>query len=570
MAVVATGCVGGGAVLMVQPFTSVEVLVLVVGLVAVVTGVLTLVSPDDHAVAHRVLVGIGWTVLGIVVLVWPGLGVEALAVVVGVALVVTGVAEVVKAVTRCHEEPLAELLGGAAAVVFGVLALSWPDVTVFVVGVLFGARTVLFGLAQLVAVVERWRHPMRVAAAVAAPPGPRSGLRRFTHLAGRSLALLVALVLLAGSVAARRDEATVPEFYDTPATIPATPGELIRSQPFTTDVPDNAEGWLILYSTTTVDGKTAVASAIVLVPEDPPTEPLPVITWAHGTVGIDRRCAPSLMDDPFQYVPAVPDALDNGWAFVATDYAGMGTEGTSPYLIGPGQAYSALDAVRAAQQLADVPLSSQTVVWGHSQGGHAALWTGMVARDYAPELTVDGVAALAPATDLVALAEEVQHRPGGDLLSAYVGVAYSDTYDNVHLDTYIRAGARVAVNEAARRCVSDPAVMASVVVAGPQNQSVLRRDVTSGPLGDRLSDNIPTANLPAPLLVAQGTSDDVIPITITEDWIPEQCAAGYELDFRTYRGLSHLSLVTPDSPLIDDLTGWTRDRFAGDPAHSTC
>jgi uncharacterized membrane protein HdeD (DUF308 family) len=34
-----------------------------------------------------------------------------------------------------------------AGVVFGVLALSWPDVTLFVVAVVFGARLILFGVS---------------------------------------------------------------------------------------------------------------------------------------------------------------------------------------------------------------------------------------------------------------------------------------------------------------------------------------------------------------------------------------------------------------------------------------
>jgi hypothetical protein len=42
-----------------------------------------------------------------------------------------------------------DLIAGAASVVFGVLALSWPDVTVFVVAVLFGARGVVRSLATL-------------------------------------------------------------------------------------------------------------------------------------------------------------------------------------------------------------------------------------------------------------------------------------------------------------------------------------------------------------------------------------------------------------------------------------
>jgi hypothetical protein len=36
-------------------------------------------------------------------------------------------------------------------VVIGVLALRWPAVTVLVIAVLFGIRTVLFGLALVVA-----------------------------------------------------------------------------------------------------------------------------------------------------------------------------------------------------------------------------------------------------------------------------------------------------------------------------------------------------------------------------------------------------------------------------------
>jgi len=144
--VIAVACVVLGAVLTFRPFTSVDVLVLVAGLVAIVTGALTIVSDEEErSPAYRWLVGVGWIVLGVVVLAWPGLTVEALAVVVGVALVVNGLLDIVRALTGRAEEWAAELIGGLATVIFGVLALTWPDVTVFVVAVLFGARTVLFG-----------------------------------------------------------------------------------------------------------------------------------------------------------------------------------------------------------------------------------------------------------------------------------------------------------------------------------------------------------------------------------------------------------------------------------------
>ena len=322
--VVALACVVLGTVLTLRPFTSTELLVLVAGLVAIATGALTLVSSDGRAPALRWLLGAGWIVLGIAVLAWPGLSVEALAVVVGVALVVDGVVDIVRAVTGRVAEPAAELLGGAASVVFGVLALTWPDVTVLVVAVLFGARTVLFGLSQLLSVFRRWRHPS--ADTEPSAPRPRGWFGRGLRLVTRLAALVVALGLLAVSVAIRNEVDEVPAFYDTPDPVPTTAGALLRSEPLDSALPDNAQAWLILYSTTTTGGEPAVGSAFVLAPEDLPSEPAPVILWTHGTVGIDRPCAPTLFDDVTAGIPSVPETLDKGWVMVAPDYPGMGTD----------------------------------------------------------------------------------------------------------------------------------------------------------------------------------------------------------------------------------------------------
>jgi uncharacterized membrane protein HdeD (DUF308 family)/acetyl esterase/lipase len=567
--IVAVACVAVGAVLTVRPFTSVDVLVVVAGIAAIVTGVLALVSADERAPAYQWLVGVGWIVLGIAILAWPGLSVEGLAVVVGVALVVNGIAEIVKAFTGPREEPAAELIGGAASIVFGVLALSWPDVTVLLVAVLFGARTVLFGLQQLISLVKRRRQPAEEAAAAPEPERP-SRFRRGLRIATRSAALLVALALLGGSLALHSGDEEVPEFYDTPATVPSTPGELLDTEALDSELPDGAEGWRILYSSTGTLGEPAVGSAFVLAAEDPPEGPRPVILWTHGTVGIDRPCAPSLHDTPAIGIPSIPHLLDNDWVMVAPDYVGMGTEGDSPYLIGRGQAYSALDALRAAYKLEDVSLGEdQAVVWGHSRGGNAALWTGVLADDYAPELKIDGVAALAPASDLVALGQSVQGQAAGTIVSAFLITAYADTYDDVRLDDYVRPGARVLVREAAGRCLSDPGLAASLVAASG-GESLFTKDLSTGPLGDRLRENTPTADMEPPLLVAQGTADEVINIAISDGWVAEQCAAGHELDFRKYPDRTHMGVLDADSPLTDELADWTSDRFAGTPAASTC
>ena len=45
-----------------------------------------------------------------------------------------------------------------------------------------------------------------------------------------------------------------------------------------------------------------------------------------------------------------------------------------------------LDSVRAARALPRTGASNRFAVWGHSQGGQAALYTGEIDKSYAPEL----------------------------------------------------------------------------------------------------------------------------------------------------------------------------------------
>ena len=96
----------------------------------------------------------------------------------------------------------------------------------------------------------------------------------------------------------------------------------------------------------------------------------------------------------------------NGYVVAATDYPGLGTEGPHPYLVGTSEARAVIDSVRVAAGLPGAGGGKKFLVWGHSQGGHAALFTGIVAKAYAPQLELLGVAAAAPATDLVTLMNE--------------------------------------------------------------------------------------------------------------------------------------------------------------------
>lgn len=108
---------------------------------------------------------------------------------------------------------------------------------------------------------------------------------------------------------------------------------------------------------------------------------------------------------------AYPHALLNtflrlGWAVAMTDYEGLGTtDRTHPYLLGESEAHGVLDIVRGARLLFGSLISTQFAIVGHSQGGQAALFAAHHAPVWTPELSLVGVAAIAPANHPLALVQ---------------------------------------------------------------------------------------------------------------------------------------------------------------------
>ncbi|MEZ5284851.1 MAG: lipase family protein [Vicinamibacterales bacterium] len=384
---------------------------------------------------------------------------------------------------------------------------------------------------------------------------------------------LVGLLLVAAlGVLVLNAHAPVPDaFYATEETSGRSPGDLLRAEPFERAVPPGGRAWRILYTTTRADGVPAVASAVVLAPRGPADGPRPVVAWTHGTTGVVAGCAPTTLPAPFPFdatVPAIDRLLAEQWVLVGTDYAGLGTEGGHPYLIGEAEARSALDAVRAARRMTDVSLDARTVVWGHSQGGHAALWAGIVATRYAPDVPISGVAALAPATALPALVDAAQHTIVGRIMASFVMTAYGAAYDDVRVDDYV--GPRARARAMASRCLSGAGALLSVVTAATMETPFFERSPREGALGLRLEQNVPRSPIAAPVLVAQGLADDLVLPAVQGAFVRERCEAGQRLEYRTYAGRDHVSLVAAESALSEDLVAWTRERFRGVPAPDGC
>ncbi len=553
-----------GITMLFRPYASLAALVLIVAVGALMLSIGDFLdfrrNPADR---HELLTAILWLVIAIAALVFAGGTIRLLAAVAGFGLIVNGLLRIRTGWKAAGEERYTAVLLGAASLILGLLALGWPGLTLSTISVLFGLWLVAIGLIRL------W-HLLRGETRLAGDSPSR--WMRWGRVVAAAGALGVALILLGLRTFVRSREPAIDAFYDPPDNVPADAGALLRTEPFTRNIPDTATAWRILYTTTDSHGEPAVASGIVLVASEVPEGPRPVIAWAHGTTGVDRRCAPSVLDEPFHdgAPPALDEVIANGWILVATDYIGLGTEGPHPYVIGEGEARSVLDAIRAARQLEEIEMADTTIVWGHSQGGHAALWTGLLAPQYAPELDISGVAAMSPASDLPALVEVLDNLPGGSIFGSFVATAYSEIYDDVSFDHYVRPGARVVLREMATRCLSEPETFVSVIESFLLGQSPWRHDGNTGPMGVRLQENVPAGEIPAPVLLGQGLADPLILPAAQDGFVEQMCGLGNQIDYRTYEGYDHVGVVTGDSPLIPELVAWTQDRIDGQPATSTC
>src|SRR5438034_6225759 len=376
------------------------------------------------------------------------------------------------------------------------------------------------------------------------------------NIAGlRSIGSAVLLVLLAGAgcnqpkrASSESSAAPTPQgvraritahapdaFYDPPSDhLPRQPGALLRSEPLKDVIlPAGMRGWRILYATTVDNNTPATAVATVFAPTDPPAGLRPVIAWEHSTTGLLQKCMPSLVSAPSAGIPGRDRIVMAGWVVVATDYSFAEKGGPHPYLIGEGEARAALDSVRAARQMSELTLDKRMVVWGHSQGGHAALWTGIVGPRYAPDLEILGVAAIAPAANIkniLAMNVAVDKRFG-----PYLALAYSRFYPDIIFEQALRPEALDAARQIVNLCDFVPPEDSERIEAlaatfdGPALATSSNKVLQA-----RLEQNTADRPIEAPVVIAQGLSDVVVPPSATGAYVEARCSAGQRLEYWTF------------------------------------
>jgi pimeloyl-ACP methyl ester carboxylesterase len=367
-------------------------------------------------------------------------------------------------------------------------------------------------------------------------------------------------------------------FYRPPVPLPpAPPGTLIRSEIVSGvgGIEPGATLWRILYHSSSVTGADIAVSGYVVVPAaSPPVGGYPVMAWAHGTTGAAVKCAPSLVnglegEGPY-LVPGINSYLKAGWLIAATDYQGLGVAaGIHPYLVGRSEGYGVLDAARAARQLPGLRVSPTTLIYGHSQGGQAALFAGELAPGYAPSLHVIGVVAAAPATGLSIIVDVFGQSSAPTILAyfALIGWTWSQVYPDLPAsDLFTAKGVAFAQRNVTEHCDNGVVVALMRVRAS----SLFRPGASADPAFDaraRLNDP-GQVRTPAPMLVVQGTADNQVPVSLTDLYVSESaCPVGDQIEYVHYPGAGHGQVTFEALPQI---LSWSAARLHGTAAPSTC
>lgn len=380
---------------------------------------------------------------------------------------------------------------------------------------------------------------------------------------------LLALVLVAAvpAVAAQGEE--IPAWYlPAPPELAGLPGTVIRQERLTAGAPAGALAWKILYRSTGLHGEPIAVSGLLVVPDDvAPAGGRPIVAWAHPSSGVAQSCAPSLLPDGLRTVMGLARFVDHGYVVVATDYPGLGTPGPHPYLVGVSEGRAVLDSVRAARNIREAHAGNRFAVWGHSQGGHAALYAGMLAHEYAPELQLVGVAVAAPATDLRALTVGSNTDP---TLQAMLMHAWSRIYD-LPLDRLVRPGEQPRVEELAQACLD-------IARDGPQPPPEAPAPRVSyrirGAIGDTkawasIAARNSTGVLPreVPVFLALGGADTLIPQELNICYMQRLCKAGVPVHLVVVPGANHHFVGRDAAGAAVD---WISARFARQPAPDDC
>lgn len=381
------------------------------------------------------------------------------------------------------------------------------------------------------------------------------------------------------------------EFYSTPANATgAKPGDLLRWEDLSRQIvntnytpPAGMSISRFLYMTEDIDRKPIPASAFVLLPynKPDPNKPLNTLVWTHGTAGFGRKCAPSNHRDLY-YEWQGPYALASaGYAVIAPDYAGQGSDIPQGFMYEAGYLHAADAAygLIAARKVIGKLLSHEWVVVGHSEGGMTAWRTNeRLAMPGQEELLKAGkflgAVANSPALRPLSLIPESIRRANGGPIGDAVSVFFLQSLAGLFpgkfkIEDYVTDLVLGRIPLVNKGCLLSGRALFAGLTA-----SQLFKDLSWLELPiivdwqKRYNGAGPHA-LAAPMLVVQGTTDILVYANNTEWDFKQTCSSFPEskATLMLYPRADHN--VAAQVPQLDYLK-WIKERFDGCEVKKGC
>jgi hypothetical protein len=370
-------------------------------------------------------------------------------------------------------------------------------------------------------------------------------------------------------VGPRAGDMELSSFYRWTDAEPPQPGAMLRREALAlqAEMPAAAEAFRILYGATDTRWRSGPieVSGVMFIPRgEAPAGGWPLLSWAHGTLGIADRCAPSWTGLRARDATYLNRWLAAGFAVVATDYQGLGGPGPHPYLDWRAEGTSVLDAARAVVSAEAGRVANQVFVAGQSQGSGAALGAAMLANDYAPGLNVRGAVITGFNRNFPDGPVTIPPRISSNIFLSYASGGLRD--DAPAIDTLVNhAGAAVLAatregcsaeigREARRLGIED---LGSAFAISMDQLAAMTLPVT----------DMPFQAAGRPLFFGTGLADETTTPTLQHAGVSAMCAAGDAVTWRRYDRLGHDGALLGS---LDDSVAFARTLLNGAAPPSDC
>lgn len=340
-------------------------------------------------------------------------------------------------------------------------------------------------------------------------------------------------------------------------------------------------------------GEVVEATAWVSFPDVDGEQEVPSLMWAHGTSGFTDICAPTahgIEGAGFNIILS-----SQGFAVVAPDYLGMNGWGEPagflhPYITPEPTAVACLDSLRAlwrfqedsGQAHLDATPSRQTVLWGGSEGGFAALWSDRYAEHYLPEAELVATIASVPPTDVRGLAVHgVTHfGPTTGALGAMLATnnawnGHPADLSEVLTDDATHSLASSIEGIMATEC-GDGGAFDDITTVEQVYQPEYIEALQSGDDLEPWTCYLDRATLTAtdiprthdtPLFFQVSELDDLVVGSIERADFPSLCAMGYRANYLECAGMGHTDGAVASIP---QQWAWLQARLAGEEMTDVC